>query len=74
MVLPPSFREAAQGTAADDSWSDQSEEDDSDSDSGSEEADTRPAVPADFPELARQLERKAVLRDLGYLRQCQTRM
>ncbi|MEP6146242.1 MAG: hypothetical protein ABJ201_02425, partial [Nisaea sp.] len=25
-------------------------------------------------ELARQLERKAVLRDLGYLRQCQTRM
>ena len=31
VVLPPSFREAAQGTAADDSWSDQSEEDDSDS-------------------------------------------
>ena len=58
VVLPPSFREAAQGTAADDSWSDQSEEDDSDSDSdsGSEEADTRPAVPADFPELARQLQ------------------
>ena len=56
VVLPPSFREAVTATA-EDSWSDQSEVDsECDSDSEDDGVAAGALQPADFPELAQQLQ------------------
>jgi hypothetical protein len=54
VVLPPSFREAVD-TTAEDSWSDHSETD-SDCDSEDDDSTASAPQPADFPELAAQLQ------------------